>query len=381
MMKLPYILRPAAFCLFVGVTASGCFVSNDNTTTTLTTASATTPTTTQETESATDTGDDTTTDDATTEGATTEGPTTDGPSTSETDPTETDATGVTTSNPMCPEDAMCTPGDVQVGDPCGSCGNQERHCTDECTWSDWSCNDGPDQCDIWILDTELGEWDGMRAEANGGEFHRPTLPIRAAIDVNAKPFAYVFTDTTYHVLNLDSHTWVDSGERNELFPDLDGLELLAAYSVPDQENMVPMVESITVLTAGFALVYTLAVDEVQFEYQTTVPCCDQWAPEELRPDELKAQASWLSLEDYPWEHTAEEFCGMPLEGVLTRYGGVISEGKVHIQDSGYCHDFVEKHNFNEFEPMTLPGGPPSAEVVGGAFWHDRLYILREDIDQ
>ncbi|MGB1016852.1 MAG: hypothetical protein ACPG4T_22115, partial [Nannocystaceae bacterium] len=308
---------------------------------------------------------------------TTTDPTTTTETTTTAEPT-TETMDPTTTTEMCPM-SECTPGEVFVGEECGECGNQQRVCNDDCQWGSFECVDGSELCDIWMLRGDLSTWEGKRIGADGGDFHSPKEYIRGAFDVESLELGYVFTDTSYHILDLGNLEWIDSGPRDELFPELDGKEMYAAYNVHDLTDP-PTTDVLTISTPENAHNYTYNLNTQAITYADTVLCCN-WEPPELSPLESNVRAAWLSLDDYPWEILPDtDICdGEPIVESLPRHGAVIGAGKVHIQDVGFCFEFVEKHNFSEFEPFALPGAPPSAEVVGAAFWLDGLYVFRENL--
>lgn len=300
-------------------------------------------------------------------------PTTTNPTTDPTSAT-TDATGGGCAEPEC------TPGQEEIGEDCGTCGYDHRSCQNDCTWSSWTCLDNSSLCDIWILDGNLSEWKGLRIEAAGGADHAPKDSIHFAFDIEQLKHGYVATQSTYHVLNLDTMTWIDSGDRGDLFPEIEGSTALAAYAINDIESPPSTAEdSITIQRSGLAEVYRFRVNDQLITHDQTVECCPDWGPEEYAPaTPTSVRAWWLSLNEYPWTIDDTLICEMEMIP-LPRFAAGVFGSDVHVQDVGTCFEFIQTDPFGEYEPFTLPDAPPSATVVGGAFWYDGLYIFREGI--
>lgn len=288
-----------------------------------------------------------------------------------TDPTEDPSTTV---SPSCPNGACNAEGSVEQDDACGVCGTLERRCFDGC-WTDWACYSGDDRCAIWVLGDDLTTWQRYRLAGAEINEHVPTEPILAAFDAHQLSIAYVFTDTTYHVLELNTMSWIFSGMRTELLPELDGVQLLAISSVNNTDDPISTAtERINFITPGGIEVYNFHLSTQDFTYNETLGY--DFAPPEHSPIPTEIRSAWIDTGTYPWEFLPTTVCEDQVQE-LTYYGAALTTNRVHLQELSSCYDFVASPLFISFPAFTLEGAPMASQLIGATFWHDGLFVFRE----
>ncbi|MEZ4384360.1 MAG: hypothetical protein R3A79_23720 [Nannocystaceae bacterium] len=323
----------------------------------------------------------TSTSDASTGTSTGEGPTT-GASESTGDETTGTATTEPTTTGEC--SGECTPGDAEEGAACG-CGVERRTCQLDCTWSEWAC-EGADACGLWTLPAGKDTWDAIPWASLGNPDHAPTAAIEASFGVDAVRQGVVFTHETFHVLDLDTLAWIKSGSRGSIFPELNGVTLVAAYSVNGglSQGLPPTAtEGLTFLSADHVWIYEdFAPATLTATYSSDKPCCDDnedWQTADA-PDPALVRGFWLDLVgDELWIDPDISGCdGLPEGTKMVAYAAGISTangGTAHVDDIGLCFDFIYSAPLASYPPMTLPSAPTSAALVGGAFFVDGIYVV------
>lgn len=323
-----------------------------------------------------------TSDSTGTSGSLTTGPTSGATATSSPPTTSTSSdptTGPTTSStgePSC--EGECSPGEVEVGEGCESCGLQERACTAACTWGSWACVDHPESCGFWRLPTGSKTWEHYPLEGKGGLF-APQETIQAAFDVADRDEGWVLTGTSYHVLDLNTLTWKKMGPRSE-FDNLGGSKVIAAYSVNDGEggNQPDGQDNVTLHTSTSILVYDISLATGNITYLNELACCDeQWNGPDS-PDLADVRASWLDLQNEDkWLDTPVGDCGgLPPDSPIDWYLGVITNSQVHISEIGNCFEFKDSMPFNQYPPFTYDGAPDDPTVIGAAYYADGLWLFK-----
>ncbi len=320
-------------------------------------------------------GETSTSSDPTTE--TTVDPTTTDPTTEPT--TEPTTTDPTTDPTGC--QGVCQPGEVELGDECGSCGLTERVCDELCEWGPSACVEHLETCGFWRLPEGATSWERHPLYTGEQPAHAPTEPVLAAFDISARGEAYILTAESYHVLDLQSLAWIRSGTLAAEFPTVAGKPILAAYATPDGEagNMETGNDSIAIFTPTIVYLFSLKLGTHEVKASGSEPCCeDQWKSPQA-PATADIRAFWIALDDAdPWGEFSLDNCeGAPPGTILDWYGAAITDSRVHLQNIGTCFDFVAELPFKGWHPFAQSGGPASALEVGAGFLNEGdVWIFR-----
>ncbi len=278
----------------------------------------------------------------------------------------------------CPGE--CTPGQTELGAACAPCGTEERVCDDDCAWGEWSCVD-PEACALWSLPADDNAWTPIRWDELANPDMAPSAPVEASFSANAPRLGFILTHDSFHVLDLDSLSWVDAGDRAELFPELAGATVSFAFSFNSGElegDPPTPLENVSMHAEGIAWSYG-GFDPIGYGANNVQsdPCCednDDWQVDEA-PDPASVRGYWMDIVGgAPWVDAIPLTCG--LEDPPAAYGVAVTEDTAHVQDIGQCFDFVLAGSWQDIEPLSRPGAPSSGARVGGAFYmHETIFLV------
>ena len=253
------------------------------------------------------------------------------------------------------------------GERCGDCGVYT------CDTLDAVACERP-ECDVHILDRGARSWRhiGIDRAARAA----PQGPVVAAFNVRELDIAYVFTATTWHLLDLDDQTWAASGRVGQLLPEVMG-SLQAAYAVPsDHANGDRMNSGVYFLAGGLAHVYQFNLASRGFTHQTTVSPQSGW-DNEFSPQASQVRAWWIDVaHDQGWYGAVPaDHCDVMEDAPITvAITALAARQTVHVYDGGHCQAWVESWPETAFTPFAVSGSPRPA-AIHAAFWHQTaLYV-------
>ncbi|MCB9756046.1 MAG: hypothetical protein H6713_39495 [Myxococcales bacterium] len=302
--------------------------------------------------------------------------------------TDAASSSVETTAGACELTPECQPGQTQLGDSCGGCSVEQRECGDDCVWGEWSCVADADTCGVWILRAGDPEWTALPIELNGVAQYTPDDPIQAAFNLELSDTAYVLTEQEFHVIDLESLTWLNRGDRQDMFAEATEQNLEGAISINiglAMDGNVSNKEAVILYSDEDYWAFELAVGQANAIFQDEGPCCgqlDTWMSPHA-PDPGDMRAIWLDMVGNPaWNPINVFNCPPLIDGTpLTRYAGfIVVDETVRLQDQSGCGNFVGTVPYDQYDPFTLPLAPPSPDVVGAALFHGGdLYVFKADV--
>jgi len=273
---------------------------------------------------------------------------------------DTDGDGVTT----CGDGG---PGDCDDNDGDNFPGNVEV-----CDEADNDCDgapesDGDGACGFWTLEGGHTSW--LAHDLNPtASAHAPTAAVEAAFTVSDVGKLWVLTANTWHAMSAASQSWLTSGLRHEMFPELGGVTILAASAVPtsytgtDDASIMLMTE-----TELFSYSYDIFTDEVVFEGSAAYD--DMWETPAAPPPE-QASAMWIDLENaYDWvtEGDPLAFCGEGSHFIEMYIALLTPIPTIHLLDGSYCLEFFHAGDALAFSVFGFPGAP-APEIARATSW-------------
>ncbi|PCC67946.1 hypothetical protein SAMN02745121_04711 [Nannocystis exedens] len=283
----------------------------------------------------------------------------------------------TTAAPLCPGEMQCTPDEVMdTGALCDPCGRLRRTCQADCTWGPDECVEDASSCAYWYLDDPRLGWQRV-ALPQPPPRHAPAAPAIAAFDLRAHDRIVVLTETTYHVLQGSDQTWLASGPRSDVFPDLP-FSLLQSYAVHNAEF-----DTYDVYAVGdpLAWIYTLAIQPDGFtsQYALEGPCCSSFTPLVSPGSPAAVRDLYVDL-DAPFPYVSGEFYATCIEefALLGSYAAWLTPTDVYVQDVALCFQMVAQSSLAAFAPFAAPGAPPGERLGGAAMLGERLYVFAGD---
>lgn len=266
--------------------------------------------------------------------------------------------------------------DCDDSDPRRAPGMRER-----CDQIDNDCSgvaDDGNACGLWIYNGTT--WSAYAldpgAEMGAPSPHAPSTPIRFTLDIERPRLAYVFTDSTYHLMDTTTRQWTQSGPRASLIAQLAGASTSMSYCVPagfggGDANL----EGCAVATPGGVLQVQYNITSRQFVYNRTDPI-PTWMPAMYAPNYGTIRAGWVDTDNANgWFTTApSSVCAM---GGATPgpYLAVIDSDRVHFFEASVCFLWAPTVPFASFTPFTRPGAPPLARIASSFMIDRQLFVL------
>ena len=253
-----------------------------------------------------------------------------------------------------------------------------------CDGVDNNCNmiaDDDNACGLWVHTAATGVWaafalDAM-AEMGAPSPNAPTTEIRFALDIESLSIAYVFTDTTFHVLDVRPRRWTASGARDTLIAQLSGRTTLGAYTVPaGHAGANANLEGGAILTTTGVLSVEFNISMRRWTFSMESPVPTDWMPPANAPMYSRIRAGWLDL------NNAEGWASFSPMSLCTTtatrvgpYAGVIAGSNVHFFEAGHCNRFGPPVPFASFAPFSRPGSPPLSRLATTFFNNGQLVVL------
>jgi len=272
-----------------------------------------------------------------------------------TPPVDADGDGV-------PSDLDCDDDDPQrfPGNP-EQCDGIDNDCSGEAEV------DGDGACGFWRLDAGGSAW-SAHPMVPIASAHAPSGAIQVAFSVG-RSRVWALTANTFHVLELDSLEWIDSGDRDTLFPEASGLSLTLAMKAPDDWDAQEGSATINLQYANSALVYTWEPASSTFSLLVATDLGADWQTD-LSPAAASVQGAWIAHDaDMGWTGAASprDACGIDADALGPYFGVLTTDGRMHVYDAGYCFGFVSSMPAETFSVFNFVDAPaPSA--IGAFAW-------------
>jgi cysteine-rich repeat protein len=223
--------------------------------------------------------------------------------------------------------------------------------------------------------------------------HAPTpsvYPILAAAAASDNREAFVFTQTTYHVLDLTSFTWVDSGSIGSMFSGV-------PYSTATLRSAMGASFG---TRADIYFIYGELTYIYSYDFYSGTATADSNNPYTLDhwsyccgatvPSISSIKASWYDPANYRGWTSGSYYdicnpgcpCGVQAceTGVVGPYDAHITTSSVlHIKDIGCCDRFYSQMSASSFSPFSASGAP-MIYLISAAFYDpgtERLFVITD----
>lgn len=278
----------------------------------------------------------------------------------------------------CMDMGVCEPEDTESVGACGRCpgGESIRSCTDECTWTEPTCDLSGASCNAWLLPPGGRAWQRIGLPADG-----PTN-IQAAWFVEGVNRVWVLGDRVYELnpaclsgSGVPMGCWVADGTRTAYFSThLETATVYFGHGIPTYAFDTAE-QQLTAIAEGFD--YQYFRDPSTGAMRVSVNAATAWTDPQA-PSSREAVRAGFSrvLERDRWVRNA---CGSPAsvpDGYLVYIGPEISFFTLPFPACG----FFEEQPYDGFIPFTYPGRPELSQI-GAAVYDDRfgLLILEPDL--
>lgn len=302
----------------------------------------------------------------------------------------------------------CDDGDTESGDGCSSsCTVEPRwQCTtDEPSVCDGICQDGQvrgtEQCDdgnniegdgcsplCTLENLPVLRWRGSystwysKVLTYADDTDAPTAleyPIRAAATVNEDELALIFTATTWHLLDLDGHVFVD---HDDLATDFSGSSINFANLQAAQGVTGSNPADVFLFAGNYSYVFkynylshSATFDSGPYYLPThwSSVCCGSTIP-----NPLLFKAAYADLYNANNWTDPSVICGT---GSHPEPHGLflLTTGRVHLQDYGCGDTFYDDRDYSSYPAFSSSGAPAYSDILAAFFdrGRDRLYVITQ----
>lgn len=250
---------------------------------------------------------------------------------------------------------------------CGSCGANESCVQNQCVCAD---------CGLHVYNATNKRWTRVSIQAD--PTHEPSTKTSAATVSETNGRALIFTDTTYHLLDLAQRRWFDSGRLDQDLPDVAGFQLTAGNGITDDMGVTTIVLTAVKNGTPKFLVGTYDAPSNSFSAFEARDPGDDWGTA-IAPDATRLTAAWIDLSNDMnglIDGSPDGTCPNA-EGVDAYIAAqiVLTDSNMHIYDASYCAMFAERRAFSAFEPFTVATAP-NPRRIEAAFLHGKtLYVV------
>jgi hypothetical protein len=258
---------------------------------------------------------------------------------------DADGDGVTTCDGDC-DDAS---GDLFPGNP-EACDGLDNDCDGAAEI------DGDGVCGIWVLEGSGTEWTSRALDPDASP-PAPSAPIEAAFTIADLGKIWVLTADSWHVLSVGSLSWLTTGARDELFPELTGQTLQAAVGVPASYGGTSEA-SVMLATATELHTYTYDITSDAVAWVASAAYDEAWDVP-TAPDPAAINAAWIDMDHAAgWVTEGDPLasCG---EGShdIEAYAAFLDPNGLFLYDAGTCMEFFELVPAATWNIFTFPGAP------------------------
>ncbi|MFH2007863.1 MAG: DUF4215 domain-containing protein [bacterium] len=276
-----------------------------------------------------------------------------------------------------------------VGCIAASCGDGhvwagQEDCDDSNTVAGDGCSPACAAESLPVLHWATGQpavWGSMTL-TYAGDTHAPSTPIVAAANVDQRNRAYVFTATTFHVLSLPGHQWIDSGALSSRFPGVPGSAVKAAWGVSWSTDTSSSVLIVTSQPGPVDQYYSYAIDNATgvFTPDPANPNLLDMSGDPEAPVPSTIKALYVDLANAHGWATGDPstLCATGATTIGPYLGAITTANDIYINESGHCFTFYTDMAVAQFPPFTQLNAPVPAHIVA-AFYStehgNRLYII------
>ena len=260
---------------------------------------------------------------------------------------------------------------------CSTCGNGDPEPGEQCDDGNREDGDGCSSACQWERLPTLyrfvgGLWHSQLVTWKD-QPHAPREAVVAAAELPSMGIAYVFTQNTYHVLQVPSLVWREHGSLSALFPQVPPGAITCAYGVgwPNQDG------TMYVATGNHYYQYTVDIQtgQVSFVTDDQVP----WDTSQPHvPEPTRVVAMWADLDNAGgWAPgTKDQICANGAAEPVGPYVGALTNlARVHLFEGEDCFVWYADMPYTSYTPFGVSGGPAAAQVSAAFYVSPVLYVF------
>jgi len=196
--------------------------------------------------------------------------------------------------------------------------------------------------------------------------HAPATGIQAAFTISDVGKIWVLTAEGWHVMSTSSLSWLTSGTRDELFAELSGVAILAAFAIPAWYTGQGFAR-IYLYTTDSVYTYTLDIATDDVTFVSADPHDASWGVG-LAPPAADLSSAWLDLDNangWVTEGDPLASCGQGTNDVEAYVAYLTAIPTVHLFEGLYCQEFIHAGPAQTWSVLGYAGAP-TADIVRAA---------------
>ena len=234
--------------------------------------------------------------------------------------------------------------------------------------------DGDGVCGIWWLEGSSWKKDALNPS---GSLHAPSSPIEVSLSLEEWDEVWVLTGSSYHILDPDTRTWTDSGNRDAIFPTLAGVSLQAGYAVAAQYHSDGM---IYLYLNGEDMAWIVQLNRPSMTSSLVgsydMSTLTDWQSS-LAPAPTQLVGSWIDIYNHnDWGvGSPAASCASSASTLGTYMAFLDSSGRVYFYDGNWCYQFVSATSAAGVAFFNYPGSPPPDIAQAITWTGDRVFFF------
>lgn len=224
--------------------------------------------------------------------------------------------------------------------------------------------------EIWWLKRGAEKWETFDMPSRRSR-NAPTAEIVAAFDIEHSNNAFVITTNGVHTLRLEPPEWTEAVPISEMASTLSGVNIVAAYSDPDDspDDAVTLVATSSSSPGLWKGKYDFGAESFSgFESAESLEWSSGSAP---MPGAVIA--AWRDNDNSRDWMDGKAPCDNAPDEEFDAYIGYLTAGSVYFNDAWYCTDHFASFPLGQ-SPLAKPGFP-GTDRIGAAFWHGGAMFL------
>jgi hypothetical protein len=250
---------------------------------------------------------------------------------------------------------------------CGDCAGNQVCMQGQCVCAD---------CGLHAYDAGSKSWSKVSLQANST--HQPSSQTSAAVLIEANDTALIFTNSSYHVLDLAQRRWTGSGLISQVIPQIADYQVTAGNGLADEMSVTHVVLTTRKNATAKVLVGTYDATSGTFGNFSLDDFGDDWGAV-LAPDATRLRAAWIDIENTVGgvvEGTPDGLCpNAEGVGAYLAVQALLTDTNLHLYDASYCAAFSERLAFTRFTPFAAANSPDPTRIHAAFYRDKKLYVV------